>query len=423
MKVVILGAGVVGIASAWFLHHQGHEVLVIDKHAGAGLETSKANAGQLSFGYTTPWAAPGIPLKAAKWLLRKHSPLIMRPDGSRFQVQWLSQMLANCSEARYKENKARMVRISDYSRAMFAEFQAAGIDYEGRQKGTLQIFRSQKEVDAAAKDMEILAQYGVPFSLLNPQEMFQFEPALSGAAAPIVAALHLPQDQTGDCHLFTTRTAARLQTEGVQFYYEHAIEGFNTQGGKIEAVIAGGKTFTGDAFLSALGAYSRPMLQALHLDIPVYPVKGYSLTLPIIDTDQAPQSTIIDETYKVAITRLNERIRVGGMAELCGYDLQLRQKHRETLELVTRELFPQGGDMTRGEFWCGLRPNTPDSTPIIGKTPYANLFLNTGHGTLGWTMSLGAGRLIADIISGKTPEIEAEDLGLSRYRRRGGAVA
>ncbi|WP_416190159.1 D-amino acid dehydrogenase [Neisseria sp. CCUG17229] len=416
MNVVVLGAGVTGIATAWYLLEKGHQVTVIDRAEAAAMETSFANAGQLSYGYTTPWAAPGIPAKAAKWLFRPHSPLILKPDGSRFQWQWLMSMLQNCTTERYQTNKERMVRISEYSREMFRRFEAeTGLDFEGRHKGTLQIFRTQKEVAAAAKDIEVLAEYGVPYQRLQPEECLQFEPALRHALDKIAGALHLPNDSTGDCHLFTQRLQALCEAKGAVFKFEHNIECIEHQGRNITAVIANGQRFEADRFVCCLGSFSRTVMAQLGLDLPIYPVKGYSLTVPVINGDEAPVSTILDETYKVAITRFNDRIRVGGMAELSGYEIKLPQERRETLALVVQDLYPQGGDVAKAMFWSGLRPMTPDSTPIIGATRYENLFLNTGHGTLGWTMSLGSGRITADLVSEIAPEIRTDDLGMARY--------
>ena len=416
MKVVVLGAGVVGVSTAWFLRQAGHEVTVIDRAEAVAMETSFANAGQLSFGYTTPWAAPGIPQKAAKWLLKAHSPLIVRWDGSGFQLRWLKQMLQNCTESRYRLNKERMVRVSEYSRALFAKLEAElGLDFEGRKKGTLQIFRTDKEVQGAKKDMAVLAEYGVPFTELSAADCVQYEPALANVVHKLAGALHLPNDATGDCHLFTTRLAALCREQGVRFVFNHAIERFELSRKRIQAVYAGGKRWEAEHFVCALGSFSRPLLMQLGLDVPVYPVKGYSITLPVVQSDAAPQSTVLDETYKVAITRFNERIRVGGMAELSGYQLRLNLKRRETLELVVQDLFPHGGDVRQATFWSGLRPMTPDSTPIIGASAWENLTLNTGHGTLGWTMSLGSGKLAADMVSQTPTEIRSDDLGLCRY--------
>ncbi|UOO81544.1 D-amino acid dehydrogenase [Uruburuella testudinis] len=418
MEIIVLGAGVAGVSTAWYLAEAGHRVTVIDRAASVAVETSFANAGQLSYGYTTPWAAPGIPQKAAKWLMRPHSPLIFKPDGSLFQLRWLRQMLANCNPASYHLNKERMVRVSEYSREMFRRLEAqTGLAFEGRHQGTLQIFRTHHEVAAAQKDMQVLDEYGVPYRLLEPADVSQYEPALADVAHKLAGALYLPNDGTGDCHLFTRNLAALCVEKGVVFEFNRSIECFEHSGGKISAVWAGGQRFEADRYVCALGSFSRPAMAELGLDLPVYPVKGYSLTIPITHSAAAPVSTVIDETYKVALTRFDNRIRVGGMAELSGYHIHLSPKRRETLELVVNDLYPQGGDLGRAEFWSGLRPMTPDSTPIIGATRFENLFMNTGHGTLGWTMSLGSGRLAADLAAGAVPEIRYDDLALSRYIR------
>ncbi|MCF7529844.1 D-amino acid dehydrogenase [Neisseria lisongii] len=416
MKTVVLGAGIAGVSTAWFLLQAGHEVTVIDRAESSAMETSFANAGQLSYGYTTPWAAPGIPTKAAKWLFKEHSPLILRPDGSLYQLQWLLKMLKNCNEASYHVNKERMVRISEYSREMFRRFEAeTGLNFEGRNKGTLQIFRTEKEVQAAEKDIEVLAAYGVPYSRLKAEECLQFEPALHHAVNKIAGALHLPNDATGDCHLFTQRLQKMCEEKGAVFAFNRNIERIETAGKRVTAVYAGGERFEAEHFVCALGSFSRQAMAQLGLDLPVYPVKGYSLTLPVVNSDEAPVSTILDETYKVAITRFDNRIRVGGMAELSGYGLALPQERYETLSLVVNDLYPNGGDLSQAKFWSGLRPMTPDSTPIIGATRFDNLFLNTGHGTLGWTMSLGSAKITADLICGVQPEVRYDDLALTRY--------
>lgn len=418
MKIIVMGAGIVGVATAWYLREAGHNVIVVDQEDGEALGTSFANAGQLSYGYTTPWAAPNIPFKVMKWLFKKHSCLVLRPDWSVHQIKWLWQMLQNCNENAYVQNKNRMVRISEYNRFLMAQMAKAGtIDFEGRQLGTLQLFRTQKQIDAATDDMKVLQDYGIPFELLDAQSCLQYEPALANAKDQgiLMGGLHLPNDATGDCHLFTNALATQCEMEGVEFHYGQKIEKILSHDNRITGVIINGEAQTADAYVCALGSFNRQLLQDLRIDLPVYPVKGYSLTVPILDETQAPHSTILDETYKVAITRFDQRIRVGGMAELSGYQKRLPTKRRETLELVLNELFPSAGDLTSASFWCGLRPMTPDSTPIIGATRFANLFINTGHGTLGWTMGLGSGKLLADLISGVQPEIEYSDLSLIRY--------
>jgi D-amino-acid dehydrogenase len=392
----------------------GHEVTVIDREAGPALETSFANAGQISPGYAAPWAAPGVPLKAVKWMFEKHAPLAIRLDGTRFQLQWMWQMLRNCTPERYAVNKGRMVRLAEYSRDCLQALRAdTGIEYEGRTGGTLQLFRTQQQLDGAAKDIAVLREANVPFELLSPAELKNAEPALAAVSHKLTGGLRLPGDETGDCQLFTTRLAALAESLGVKFRYNTPIDALAIAGGKIAGVQCGSETVRADAYVVALGSYSTNFVSKL-MKIPVYPLKGYSITAPIVNEAAAPVSTVLDETYKIAITRFDQRIRVGGMAEIVGFD-KLRAARRETLEMCVNDLFPGGGDTSKATFWTGLRPMTPDGTPIVGRTPVSNLFMNTGHGTLGWTMSCGSGQLLADLISGKKPAIQADDLSVHRY--------
>ena len=419
MKVVVLGSGVIGVTTAYYLARAGAEVTVIDRQDGPALDTSFANAGQVSFGYSTPWGAPGIPMKALKWMFEKHAPLSIRPDGSLFQLRWMAQMLRNCSTERYAVNKERMLRLSNYSRQCIAQLRLdTGIAYEGRQAGTLQLFRSQKQVDQAARDIAVLQECGIDYELLDAAGVRRTEPALARAQAPIAGGLRLPQDETGDCFKFTNQLAQMAQALGVKFRFGTSVDWllFDGQGAVNGVQLAGPEreVVKADRYVLAMGSYSRQLLLSSGLDIPVYPVKGYSLTIPIRDEALAPVSTVLDETYKIALTRFDKRIRVGGMAELAGFDKSLRPQRRATLEMVTRQLFP-GGDLAQADFWTGLRPMTPDSTPIVGRTPHKNLFLNTGHGTLGWTMACGSGRLLADIVVGKATEISTEGLSVDRY--------
>ncbi len=416
MRVLVLGAGVIGTTSAWYLRQAGYDVTVVDRQPAPALETSFANAGQLSFGYTSPWAAPGVPFKAIKWLFEEHAPLAIRPTGDLNQYRWLWQMLRNCTSARYAVNKARMVRVSDYSRdCINALRESTGIDYEGRQLGTTQLFRTQQQLDAAAQDIEVLRQYGVPYEVLDRQGIARVEPALAGKTDMLVGALRLPEDQTGDCQLFTDKLAALAAEAGVEFRFDQAIASIERDGDRITGVRINGKLETADHYVLALGSYSPQLLAPLGMQLPVYPLKGYSLTLPITNGAMAPNSTILDESYKIAVTRFEDRIRVGGMAEVAGFDLSLEPRRRATLEKVVNDLYPDGGDLSKAVFWTGLRPATPDGTPVIGATPYRNLFLNTGHGTLGWTMAAGSGRYLADLMSGKEPQISSEGLDIFRY--------
>ena len=415
MRVVVLGSGVVGVTSAYYLARAGHEVTVIDREAGPALETSFANAGQISPGYASPWAAPGVPMKAVKWMFQKHAPLAIRLDGTQFQLQWMWQMLQNCTSSRYAVNKGRMVRLAEYSRDCLQALRAdTGIQYEGRTGGTLQVFRTQQQFEGAAKDIAVLKDANVPFELLSPAELARAEPALAATAHKLTGGLRLPGDETGDCQMFTTRLAALAEELGVTFRYNTPIDALAMAGGRIAGVQCGSELVRADAFVVALGSYSTRFLTDI-VKIPVYPLKGYSITAPIVNAAAAPVSTVLDETYKIAITRFDDRIRVGGMAEIVGFDRSLRQERRETLEMCVNDLFPGGGDTAKASFWTGLRPMTPDGTPIVGRTPVSNLFLNTGHGTLGWTMSCGSGQLLADLISGRQPAIQADDLSVHRY--------
>jgi D-amino-acid dehydrogenase len=415
MRVVVLGSGVVGVTSAYYLARAGHEVTVIDREAGPALETSFANAGQISPGYASPWAAPGVPLKAVKWMFQKHAPLAIRLDGTAFQLQWMWQMLQNCTASRYAANKGRMVRLAEYSRDCLQALRAdTGIQYEGRTGGTLQVFRTQQQFDGAAKDIAVLQDANVPYELLSAEELAKAEPALAAVSKKLTGGLRLPGDETGDCQIFTTRLAALAEQLGARFRYNTSIDALVMAGGRIAGVKCGGELMRADSFVVALGSYSTRFLDDI-VKIPVYPLKGYSITAPIVDAAAAPVSTVLDETYKIAITRFDDRIRVGGMAEIVGFDKSLRQARRETLELCVNDLFPGGGDTSKATFWTGLRPMTPDGTPIVGRTPVPNLFLNTGHGTLGWTMSCGSGQLLADLMSGKQPAIRADDLSVHRY--------
>jgi len=417
MKVIVLGAGVIGTTTAFELATSGVQVTVLDRQSACGMETSFANAGQISPGYSTPWAAPGIPFKALKWMFQRHAPLAIRPDGSLWQIRWMAQMLRNCTAGRYAVNKERMMRLAEYSRARLQALrQQTGIDYEQRTGGTLQIFRTQAQLDAVQRDVRVLEECGVPYQVLDRDQLALYEPALAQARDRLAGGLRLPHDETGDCFLFTTRLADRARALGVEFRFGQAIEGLLTDGSRITGVRAGEQTLTADRYVLALGSYSRDMLLPLGLELPVYPVKGYSLTIPLVDEARAPRSTVLDETYKIALTRFDQRIRVGGMAELAGFDLRLDPRRRQTLEMVTRDLFP-GGDLAAATFWTGLRPMTPDGTPIVGGTRYANLFLNTGHGTLGWTMACGSGRLVSDLLLGRTPDINPAGLGLERDER------
>ncbi|MFK4654644.1 D-amino-acid dehydrogenase [Bradyrhizobium japonicum] len=421
MKVLILGSGVIGVTSAYYLARAGHEVTVVDRQPEPALETSFANAGEVSPGYSSPWAGPGVPVKAIKWLLMKHGPLVIRPKLDPLMWVWLSKMLRNCTSARYAVNKSRMIPIAEYSRDCLRDLRRdIGIQYDERSQGTLQLFRHQAQLDGTGEDIAVLKQYGVPFEVLSREGCIVVEPALAAVKEKFAGGLRLPQDETGDCHMFTQALAKHAEALGVRFMFNTGIDRIVTDGARVSGVVTSAGTLQADAYVLALGSWSSRLVAPLGISLPVYPVKGYSITVPIKDASGAPESTVMDESYKVAITRLGNRIRVGGTAEISGYSSQLYDARRATLDHSLTDLFPRGGDLSKATFWSGLRPMTPDGPPVIGPTQYGNLHLNTGHGTLGWTMSCGSGRVLADMLSGKKPEVDVSALTVDRYKYRFG---
>ncbi len=417
MKIAVLGGGVIGVTTAYYLAKDGHSVTVFDRQPAAGLEASFANAGEISPGYASPWAAPGMPLKAMRWLFERYPPLILR---ARFDLQllaWLGRLLANCTEQRYALNKQRMVRLAEFSRHALIELRATtGIAYDHRTLGTLQVFKAQKQLDQVGKDVEVLQALGIPFKILDERQCLSVEPGLKNARARVVGGLHLPNDETGDCFMFTSNLATLCRSAGVSFQFNMVLKQLRSDVEKVTGVVTDSGEIKADAYVIALGSYSASFVRSLKWKLPICPVKGYSMTVPIQHEDDAPQSTLLDETHKVAITRLGARIRVGGMAELAGFDQRLVTKRRATLEHSLASLFPRAAEATAERaFWCGLRSMTPDGTPIVGSTPLSNLYLNTGHGTLGWTMSCGSAQIIADLIAERPSLIERTDLSIARY--------
>ncbi len=416
MEVIVLGSGVVGLTSAWYLSQAGHSVTVVDRQPRSAEETSFANAGQISYGYSSPWAAPGIPQKAIKWLFEKHAPLKVKPSLDPQMLQWMMQMLTNCQLARYEINKSRMLSIANHSRECLHELKKHhNVEYQGRQQGTLQVFRDEKQLVSIEKDMKLLEQSGVRFELMDVASCIKQEPGLAPVQDKLVGGLYLPDDETGDCYLFCQQMTELAKAHGVKFQFDTKIQSLDINGKKIMGVQTDKGVLKADAYVVALGSFSKQMLKPLGVDVPVYPVKGYSLTLPIVNEELAPTSTVMDETYKVALTRFDDRIRVAGTAELAGFDPSIPTARKETIEMVVRDLFPQGGDFSKAEFWTGFRPMTPDGTPIIGATPIDNLFTNTGHGTLGWTMACGSGQILADIMTHGDAKVDISGLSVSRY--------
>jgi D-amino-acid dehydrogenase len=421
VKVLILGSGVIGVTSAYYLARAGHDVTVVDRQPEPALETSFANAGEVSPGYSSPWAGPGVPVKAIKWLLMKHGPLVIRPKLDPVMWVWLSKMLRNCTSARYAVNKSRMIPIAEYSRDCLRDLRRdIGIQYDERSQGTLQLFRYQAQLDGTGEDIAVLKQYGVPYEVLSREGCIAVEPALAGVKEKFAGGLRLPQDETGDCHMFTQALAKHAEALGVRFLFNTGIDRIVTDGARVSGVATSAGMLQADFYVLALGSWSSRLVAPLGISLPVYPVKGYSITVPIKDASGAPESTVMDESYKVAITRLGNRIRVGGTAEISGFSTKLYDARRATLDHSLTDLFPRGGDLSKATFWSGLRPMTPDGPPVIGPTQYANLHLNTGHGTLGWTMSCGSGRVLADMLSGKKPDVDVSALTVDRYAHRFG---
>ncbi|MGB0836129.1 MAG: D-amino acid dehydrogenase [Psychrobium sp.] len=416
MKVVVLGSGVIGLTSAWYLAQTGCEVTVIDRQAKSGQETSFANAGQISYGYSSPWAAPGVPLKALKWMLSKHSPLVINPKFSLSQIGWMWQLLRNCSHANYQRNKGRMLALANYSQQALMDLrEQLPLAYQGRQQGTLQLLRTQQQIESLAKDIALLKASGIEHQLLDAQDCLAQEPALQYSRCDIAGGLLLPQDETGDCELFCQSLTQQAKQIGIKFLFNTNVTSLETQQKRVMGVNTSQEFIAADKVVVALGSYSAQLLEPLGLSIPVYPVKGYSLTMPISDAKFAPQSTVMDETHKVALTRFDDRIRVAGTAQLCGFDLELPPKRVATLNKVVRDLFPNVGSLDNAEYWTGLRPMTPDGTPIIGATALENLYLNTGHGTLGWTLACGSAKLLAEQMTSRKSVLNPLDYQLGRY--------
>ncbi|MCB1352567.1 MAG: D-amino acid dehydrogenase [Rhodobacteraceae bacterium] len=416
MKVMVLGAGVIGVTTAYYLAKQGVEVQVLDRQPGPGMETSFANAGELSYGMSSPWAAPGIPKKAVKWLFMKHRPLLIVPSLRPAMWAWCVQMLRNCNSESYKINKSRMVRISSYSRDALTDLLAeVPLEFDMREKGTLQLFRTEKQLKGSKADQDVLAEFDSPFEVLDREGCIAAEPGLSHVAEKFVGGLRLTADRTGDCRVFTLALAEKAAEMGVSFRYGVTINGLREEGGRIAGVETDKGLETADSYVCALGPHAPRVLKTVGIRVPIYPIKGYSITLPVTDSDAAPQSTLMDETHKVAITRLGDRIRVAGQAQIVGYSKSLGPRATDAVCHVVSDLFPKGGDVSKAEGWTGLRPMTPDGTPVIGPTRFSNLFLNTGHGTLGWTMACGSSRAVADVVTGRTPEISLDGLTVARY--------
>lgn len=417
MKVLVMGAGVVGVAAAWYLAKAGHAVTVIDRQPGAGLETSFANGGQISASHAEPWANPETPAKALKWMGREDAPLVFR--WRRWDPPlwaWGLRFLMNCSDRRAAVNTERTLRIALYSRRMLAELRdETGLQYDQRRQGILHIYRDAREYGHARRAAEIMAAHGLPRLAKTPDECLDIEPALAAVRPALAGGLFSPDDESGDAHKFTAGLAALCAARGVEFRHGVTVQGLQREAGRIAAAVTDHGRLTADAYLLALGSWSPRIARGAGLRLPIYPAKGYSATIDIADPAGAPAVSITDDENKMVYSRLGERLRCAGTAELAGWNPAITDSRARALVAKAQRLFPAAGDFAAATLWAGLRPVTPDSVPLLGRTPLDNLWLDTGHGTLGWTMACGSGRLVADLISGRTPDIDAGGLGLERF--------
>jgi len=408
MKIAVLGAGVVGVTSAWYLALAGHEVTVVDRQDAAAMETSFANGGQISTSHAEPWANPGTPKQVLKWLGREDSPMLFRLRADPYQWAWGLAFLRECLPARTRANAAQIAAINRYSRERLLALRAeTGIQYEQQTRGILRIYESGQALDEAIAAARLEQQHGIDLRVLTTAECVALEPALSARADHIVGGVHAPGDESGDAHKFTQELARLCAARGVDFHYGSRVARMATAGGRIVgALLDSGQTVGADAYVMALGSYSPLLLRPIGISIPVYPLKGYSITIALAAGDVAPHISLSDGAYKLVMSRLGNRLRVAGTAELTGYDTAINEVRCQAIVRRTFELFPRAGKPENAQFWAGLRPGTPGGVPCIGRTRYPNLLLNTGHGTLGWTMACGSGAAIAEIVSGRKPRSE-----------------
>ncbi len=416
MRVTVLGAGVVGVCSAYYLVRAGHAVTVVDRRPGPALETSFANGGQISVNHATPWATPTTPWKALKWLGRNDAPLLFHLRADPALAAWSLRFLANCTRRRMLVNIERALRVALYSRGELARLRTAtGIEYDALTRGILHIFRNRRDYEEALPQVEPMSRLGCVRRIVDAEACVAIEPALSGVRDRLVGGIFSPDDESGDAHAFTVRLAEIAAGLGVACRYGVRIRRLVAVGGRIDRIETDAGDIGGDAFVVALGSYSPLFVKPLGIRLPVYPAKGYSVTIPVAADGGAPTVSLIDDEFKMVYSRLGGRLRIAGTAEFAGYDDSVTAARARFLLDTARGLFPRCGDPDKAEFWAGLRPSTPDGVPVIGPTRYPNLFLNTGHGTLGWTMACGSGRLVADIVSGATPAIPVDGLGVERF--------
>lgn len=418
MRVVILGAGVLGVTTAYYLAREGVEVTVLERQGGPGRETSFANAAQVSAESAGPWLSPGMPRQALKWLLRRDAPFLLRWRSLDANlVAWLWQAWRNCGQRRFHHNRALTLRIAQYSRSCLQALRSdAGIAYDEQSHGILQIFRTPRELDHFRAELRDLSAWGVSFRELDRQGCLDAEPALAQARAPLSGGVLFPDDESGDCLLFTERLCAAAQAAGAQFHFGAIVTEAEMSGGRLSAVRTQRSRYPADAVVVAMGSYSREFLNRLGVRVPMYPVKGYTVTLPLKETAHAaPQVSVTDESQRVVISRLGRRLRAAGTADLAGFDTTVDRARCDLVQRVVEEWYPGLSETQEVTRWACLRPMTPDSLPLLGPARYDNLFLNTGHGSLGWTMACGSARVVADYVRGKKPEIDVAGFAPSRF--------
>ena len=412
MNILVLGAGVIGTTTAWYLRAAGHEVTVLERREGAGLETSFANGGQVSISHAEPWANPQAPAKILRWLGRPDAPLLFRPRADARQWHWGAQFLVECLPWRTRRNTLRIIAMSKYSGETLRELRAdTGIDYDDLQRGILQIYTEREAFEAASRAAGLVRRYGIVRDMKSAEECVALEPALAPRREWIVGGTYTASDETGDAYKFTRGLAELAAARGVVFRYGVTVESIATADGAVRGVRALNKAqrkevLAADAYVACLASQTPRLLEPIGVHTLIYPAKGYSATLPIVDAARAPAVSLTDDAMKLVFTRLGDRLRVAGTAELSGYDLGLDKLRCEALTRRAVEWFGGAIDAARPEYWAGLRPATPSNVPYVGRTRYRNLYLNAGHGTLGWTLAAGSAKALADIVSGRTPQVD-----------------
>ncbi len=425
MKVIVLGAGLLGVTSAYYLRQAGHDVIVLDRQATPASETSFANGGQISVSHAEPWANPGAPLKLVKWLGREDAPLLFRLRADVRQWLWGLQFLRECTPARTRHNIEQIVRLGTYSRDSLRQLRdAMGLDYDQRTQGILHFYTSEKEFEAAEAPAAQMRALGCERRVISADEAVRIEPALTHMRPRLAGATYTAEDESGDANRFARGLVARCELDGVEFRMSHTVTALREASGAIdhvEATDAEGRfqQVRGDAYIVALGSLSPLLVKPLGIRLPIYPAKGYSVTMPVADARLATQVSLTDDEHKLVFSRLGNRLRIAGTAEFNGYDRDLNRVRCEAIVRRVEDLFPGAGDTRQAQFWTGLRPATPSNVPIIGRSKLPNLYLNTGHGTLGWTHACGSGKSIARIVSKLEPEIDFDFVGLERPVGRG----